>query len=180
MTEQSQPDNKDFSDRRRRVARLNRLATSLDAKFTLPGLRIPIGWDSILGLIPGVGDVVTAGPGAAMIYEVRRMGGRKRAMARMGVNTGIDMLVGSIPLVGDLFDVAFKSHRKNAEILKAELGRIEGRETQDNERSETWPSESDPKTEDETATGFSENRVPLINREGQAVHSNATSPRKTK
>ncbi|WP_299046441.1 DUF4112 domain-containing protein [uncultured Tateyamaria sp.] len=112
--------------RRDRVARLDRLATALDARFRVFG--IPVGWDSILGLIPGVGDVATALPGAAMFYEARRMGARRRARTRIAINTGIDLAVGAIPLVGDLFDLAFKSHRRNIEILKAELARTEAQE----------------------------------------------------
>lgn len=112
--------------RRDRVARLDRLATRLDARYRVFG--IPVGWDSILGLIPGVGDLVTALPGAAMIYEAQRMGARRRAIARIAVNTGVDLAVGAIPLVGDIFDVAFKSHRRNSEILQDELARIEASE----------------------------------------------------
>ncbi|APX10525.1 DUF4112 domain-containing protein [Tateyamaria omphalii] len=112
--------------RRNRVARLDRLATKLDARFRVLG--IPVGWDSILGLIPGVGDIATALPGAAMFYEARRIGARRRACTRIAINTGIDMAVGAIPIVGDLFDIAFKSHRRNIEVLKAELARIEARE----------------------------------------------------
>lgn len=110
-------------DRRARIARLDRLADTLDTRFRIFG--IPVGWDSILGLIPGVGDVVTAGPGAIMFYEAHRIGARKRAKMKIAANTGIDMLIGGIPLVGDLFDVVFKSHRRNIEILKQELERIE-------------------------------------------------------
>ncbi len=82
---------------------------------------MPFGWDSILGLIPGIGDAVTAVPGAVMLYEASRMGARKRAMARIVANTGIDMLIGGIPVIGDAFDVIFKSHRRNIDILKKEL-----------------------------------------------------------
>ncbi|MBR9864813.1 MAG: DUF4112 domain-containing protein [Rhodobacteraceae bacterium] len=112
-----------FQDRRARIERLDRLADTLDTRFRIFG--IPVGWDSILGLIPGVGDVVTAGPGAIMFYEAHRIGARKRAKMKIAANTGIDMLIGGIPLVGDLFDVVFKSHRRNIEILKQELERIE-------------------------------------------------------
>lgn len=118
----------DHVRRRDRVARLDRMATALDGRFRIPGLGIPVGWDSILGLIPGIGDAVTALPGAAMFYEARRMGARKRAAGRIVMNTGIDLVLGAIPLVGDIFDVAFKSHRRNIAVLKDELARIEARE----------------------------------------------------
>ncbi len=114
--------------RRARIARLDSLATALDTRFRIPGLGIPIGWDSILGLIPGIGDFATALPGAAMFYEAQKMGARRRAKVRIAANTGIDLAIGAIPLVGDIFDIAFKSHRRNIAILKEELALIEGRE----------------------------------------------------
>ncbi len=114
--------------RRARIARLDRLADALDTRFRIPGLGLRVGWDSILGLIPGVGDLVTAGPGGVMLYEAHRMGARRRAMAGIGINTGIDMLLGSIPLIGDAFDAVFKSHRRNIAILKRELALIEASE----------------------------------------------------
>ncbi|MEL6516675.1 MAG: DUF4112 domain-containing protein [Pseudomonadota bacterium] len=163
------------AERRARIGRLDRLANNLDAKFKIPGLGIPVGWDSILGLIPGVGDVVTAGPGAVMLYEAHRMGARKRAMARIGVNTGVDMVLGGVPVIGDAFDLFFKSHRRNIAILKSELERIEQKE----ETEGKWQSDNDQKTKAATQTGFSERKVSLVNREGQAVRSSATSPAKT-
>ena len=65
-----------------RLARLDRLANTLDTKFRMPVLGIPIGWDSILGLIPGVGDLITLGPGAWIVVEGYRMGARKRVRTR--------------------------------------------------------------------------------------------------
>ncbi|GGA27497.1 DUF4112 domain-containing protein [Neptunicoccus cionae] len=119
-------------DRRARIERLDRLADKLDTRFRVFG--IPVGWDSILGLIPGVGDLITAGPGAVMFYEAHKMGARKRAKVKIAANTGVDMLIGGIPLVGDLFDVVFKSHRRNIEILKQELERVEAAEQRETAR----------------------------------------------
>ena len=124
--------------RRARIARLDWLAERLDARFRVFGY--PVGWDSILGLIPGVGDVVTAVPGLIMFYEARRMGARKRAMGRIAINTGIDMLVGGIPVLGDAFDVVFKSHRRNIAILKRELAHVEAAEA----RGSEWQSGQPP------------------------------------
>lgn len=117
------------ADRRRRVERAEQLSKTLDSRFRLPGLGIRLGWDSILGLVPGIGDVITAAPSVLMISDAARIGARKRAMVRMGINTGVDMVLGGIPLLGDVFDVFFKSHRRNAAILRAELTRIERAES---------------------------------------------------
>ena len=111
------------ADTAERMARMERVANLLDARFRIPGLGIPVGWDSILGLIPGVGDVVTAVPAGWMIWEGYNLGARKRTLARMGVNAGIDMVVGGVPLIGDLFDVAFKAHKKNLALLQTEMQR---------------------------------------------------------
>ncbi|MEQ8255714.1 MAG: DUF4112 domain-containing protein [Roseovarius confluentis] len=109
------------SDRTARLARLDRLANTLDSKFRIPLLGIPVGWDSILGLIPGVGDLVTLGPGAWIIVEGHRMGARKRVLGRMALNTGVDTVIGGIPLIGDAFDLFFKSHRRNVALLRRDL-----------------------------------------------------------
>ena len=113
------------SKRRARVMRLEALSKRLDTRYRIPVLGIPFGWDSIIGLIPVFGDAVTALPSVAMIYEGHRMGARKRVLARMGGNTALDALMGGIPVVGDLFDLLFKSHRKNIRLLMAELDRVE-------------------------------------------------------
>lgn len=116
--------------REQRIARLDRMANTLDARFRLPILGVRFGWDSILGLIPGVGDVVTAGPGALIMYEAARIGVPRSVLVRMGLNTGVDMVIGGIPLIGDAFDLYFKSHRRNMALLKREVALIERAERQ--------------------------------------------------
>lgn len=109
------------ADTARRLARLDRLADQLDTRFSLLGIRF--GWDSILGLIPGIGDLATAAPGVYIISEAARMGTRRRTLARMAVNSGTDFVIGGIPLLGDIFDVAFKANRRNIALLKREMAR---------------------------------------------------------
>jgi hypothetical protein len=104
------------------LQKFERWSEALDSKFSLFGL--PIGWDSILGLVPGVGDAATVVPAAIMINAGYRNGIRKRALGWMVWNTGLDLTLGSIPLVGDLFDVAFKSHKKNVAVLRDEFARM--------------------------------------------------------
>lgn len=120
------------STRRARIEQLDRLSKRLDTSFRVPGLGLRFGWDAILGLIPGVGDVVTTIPSLMMIYEGHRIGARKRVLAWMGLNTGVDFLLGSVPVLGDAFDVFFKSHRRNIALLKQELEHIERTETRRN------------------------------------------------
>lgn len=106
-----------------RLARIERVANVLDSRFRLPVIGVRVGWDSILGVIPGIGDAVTTVPAGWMIWQGYQMGARKRTLARMGLNAGIDLIVGGVPIIGDLFDVAFKSHKKNLALLQSDMQR---------------------------------------------------------
>ncbi len=105
------------------IERLDKLATLLDSQFRIPGTSIRFGWDSLLGLIPGVGDTATLLPSAYLVYRAHKLGARKRSMFRMIVNVGIDYVVGAIPFLGDIFDLVFKANRRNLAILRDELER---------------------------------------------------------
>lgn len=110
VTNSSEPSNvsTQASRRIRRVARL------MDDAITVPVINRKIGYDGIIGLIPGIGDVVTAIASSYIIAEAARAGVPKRALLKMGARLGIDTLVGMIPIVGDLYDFAYKANRKNA------------------------------------------------------------------
>lgn len=114
----------------RRMARLERTARLLDTRFRLPLIGVRVGWDSILGLVPGVGDLATTLPAGWMMIEGYRMGARKRTLARMGANAVVDLVIGGIPLIGDLFDIAFKSHTRNLALLQADMQRKRPRASQ--------------------------------------------------
>lgn len=103
------------------IARMDSLARHLDAKFRLPLTRFRFGWDSIIGLIPGIGDALVAAPSAYMVYRGHQLGARRRALLKMSANTGLDFILGSIPLVGDIIDFGFKANLRNSAILKQEL-----------------------------------------------------------
>ncbi|WP_420408427.1 DUF4112 domain-containing protein [Hoeflea sp.] len=103
------------------LIRLERLANLLDARFRLPGTQFRFGIDGIAGLIPGIGDTLAAAPSAWMIWRGHQLGVRRRKLARMIANSGIDYVIGLIPLVGDIFDVGFKANLRNAAILRDEL-----------------------------------------------------------
>ena len=109
-------------ERQREMARLARLAGTLDAKFRVPGTRFRVGLDGLIGLIPGIGDTLAALPSAYMIVRGYQLGARRRTVGRMAVNTGIDYVIGSIPVVGDLFDLGFKGNLRNIDLLRAEFG----------------------------------------------------------
>ena len=101
--------------------RLEAVEGVLERMFVLPGINRPIGLDSIVGLIPVVGDIITASMGAWLIWEARNLGMSKFQLVRMMGNLGVDTALGAIPLVGDLFDFAFRSNSKNLRIVKRYL-----------------------------------------------------------
>jgi hypothetical protein len=98
--------------------RIDRLARALDAKFRLPGTNWRFGWDGLVGLVPGVGDLLTVAPSVWMILEGRRLGVPAGVLARMAANTAVDFGLGSVPILGDLFDIAFKANLRNAALLR--------------------------------------------------------------
>lgn len=104
-----------------RLERLERLAHRMDAAFGIPGTRYRLGWDSVLGLVPGVGDTLALAPSAYILYEARRMGAPKWLITRMLGNTGFDWIVGLVPLIGDVFDIGVKSNIRNVAMLRAHM-----------------------------------------------------------
>ena len=101
--------------------RLEGMERLLERAFTIPGINRQVGLDSIVGLVPGIGDIVTAGMGAWLIWEARNLGMSKFQLARMAANLGIDTAVGAIPFAGDLFDFLYRSNSKNLRIVKRHL-----------------------------------------------------------
>lgn len=109
------------ADALRDLQRVERLARMLDSRFAIPGTRVRFGLDSLIGLLPGVGDTVMLIPSLWIIAVAHRHGVPTTTLLKMGWNAGVDFLVGSIPLLGDLFDLFYKSHRKNAVLLREAL-----------------------------------------------------------
>lgn len=100
---------------------LERLAHRMDRAFRIPLLGVRVGWDSIAGLVPGIGDIVALLPAGYILYTGYRMGASAPVLARMAANSGIDALIGAVPLVGDLFDAAWKSNTRNTALLRRHL-----------------------------------------------------------
>ncbi len=114
------------ADRRRALKRVSLLADLLDQRFRIPGLGIRFGYDPLIGLIPVVGDSATFLIGLSILIEARRLGCRKRVIARMLLNLVVDWLIGLVPLVDLVLDVAFKANLRNARLLERELARDAG------------------------------------------------------
>ncbi|WP_019053052.1 DUF4112 domain-containing protein [Sphingobium xenophagum] len=101
--------------------RIEAMEAVLERLFVVPGINRPVGIDSIVGLVPVIGDLATASMGMWMVWEARNLGMSKWQITRMSANVGVDTLLGAIPLVGDLFDFAFRSNTRNLRIIRKHL-----------------------------------------------------------
>ena len=94
------------------------LADWLDQRFTIPGTSIRIGLDPILGLIPGIGDMIANLAGSAIILIAAQYRLPKIVLLRMGLNVALNAIIGAIPVFGDIFSIWFRSNVKNAQLLE--------------------------------------------------------------
>jgi hypothetical protein len=101
--------------------RLGRIAWLLDSSIPLPGMRFRIGVDAIIGLIPGVGDLLGAVLSSYIVREAARVGAPPSVLIRMAWNVAIEAVVGMVPLLGDVFDAAWKANQRNFALLEAHL-----------------------------------------------------------
>jgi Domain of unknown function (DUF4112) len=99
------------------LARLQRFARIMDTAWRIPFTRCRFGMDSVLGLIPGAGDAVTLCMSLYAIWLARRLGAPNGLIVRMLTNSGVDFGLGSVPVLGDVFDLFFKSNSRNLKLL---------------------------------------------------------------
>jgi hypothetical protein len=104
-----------------KLAKLRRVSKIFDNAIAIPGTKISFGLDPILGLIPGGGDTITGGIAAYIVVEAARMGVPREILGKMVGNILIDSFAGTVPVVGDLFDLGWKANVKNLELLEKHL-----------------------------------------------------------
>ena len=104
-----------------RLRRVRAVADFLDNSLKIPGVGLPIGWDAVIGMVPGVGDALTGTLAVWIIVQARALGVPKRKIVRMLANAGVDFAGGAVPGVGDLFDVVFKANRRNLRLIERHL-----------------------------------------------------------
>ena len=104
------------------LKQLRSLTHTLDNAFEIPGVGYRVGWDAIIGLIPGIGDMVMLVPSGYIVYQAYRLGAPRSTLTRMVFNIGLETLAGSVPLIGDLFDATWKSNVRNLYLLEQHLG----------------------------------------------------------
>lgn len=107
----------------RDLVALRRFAHLMDEAFEIPGTRMRVGLDAIIGLIPGIGDVIGAVMSAWIIVGGVRHRVPVSVLARMVVNVAIDLIFGSVPLAGDVFDFLFEENVKNMRLLEKHRNR---------------------------------------------------------
>jgi NAD/NADP transhydrogenase beta subunit len=107
---------------------LELLARWTDTVFRIPGLNIRFGLDAIVGLIPGVGDILTSLASLYILSAANRYNVPRITLARMATNIVLDTLIGAIPFVGDLFDAFWKSNQRNVELLRRHVAAAPGAE----------------------------------------------------
>jgi hypothetical protein len=116
---------------------VEQLARWLDSAFTLPGTNIRFGLDSLLGLLPGAGDTLTSLVSLYILSAAHRRGASKATILRMALNVAIDFTIGAIPVLGDLFDLYFKSNQRNVALLQRHLAATPGEQRQ-LQRGDRW------------------------------------------
>jgi hypothetical protein len=112
----------DRIDRDQIIRRLQRLSWLLDDAVRIPGTRITLGWDSVLGIVPGIGDAITTAISGYFLWEANRLGLSTSTLVKMLGHVGIDFVVGTVPVVGDLLDIGWRANRRNLKLLYRELG----------------------------------------------------------
>jgi Domain of unknown function (DUF4112) len=105
------------ADHTKTLSRLQRIAKIMDTAWGIPFTRIRFGMDSVIGLVPGAGDVIGLGISAYTLLLAHRLGAPSGLILRMLANAAIDAGLGTIPILGDVFDLFFKSNTRNLKLL---------------------------------------------------------------
>jgi len=109
-------------DRAGAIARVTMVARLLDSAFFIPGINRRVGLDAVIGLVPGIGDAVSAALAGYIVWEAHRLGLPRWKIARMVGHVAVDTAIGIIPFAGDVFDVFYKSNERNLRIIQEHLG----------------------------------------------------------
>lgn len=99
-------------------SRLKRLAWLLDSSIPIPGTRLSVGLEALIGLLPFIGDLVGVLLSSYILGEAARLGASRSVLARMAFNIAVEGVVGLIPLAGDVFDAVWKANQRNVRLLE--------------------------------------------------------------
>jgi hypothetical protein len=102
-----------------RLEALRRLAWLLDSSIPIPGTSLSVGLEALIGLIPGLGDLIGVVLSGYILKEAHALGVSKGVLARMAFNVAVEGVVGAVPVAGDVFDAAWKANQRNVRLLEA-------------------------------------------------------------
>ncbi|MCO6387121.1 MAG: DUF4112 domain-containing protein [Aliihoeflea sp.] len=108
-------------DHARELDEVRRLAKLLDTRWKIPGIGVRFGIDPVLGLIPGAGDLVAGAISTYVIVKAHRLGVPKSMLVKMAGNVAVDTVVGSVPILGSVFDLFYKASTRNLRLLQTHL-----------------------------------------------------------
>lgn len=111
----------------RAIAELDALAHLLDSRWRIPGTSIRFGADAVAGLLPGIGDTAAGLVSAYIVLRAHNHGAGAGLLTRMAGNILLDTVVGSIPVLGSIFDVFYKANNRNIRLLRSHLERGQAR-----------------------------------------------------
>jgi uncharacterized protein DUF4112 len=114
----------DAASRRAALDRLDMLATVFDTAFIVPGTNIRFGVESLIRLVPGIGDLAASALSFYLLYEARQLGVPRLLLARMLGNVLLEGTIGVMPVAGDAFDVYFRANRRNIALLRKHFARV--------------------------------------------------------
>ena len=97
---------------------VDRITQLMDSKFRVPGTEFRFGLDPILGFVPGLGDATSLAVSGSLIYYMAKFGASKKLIFMMIGNVVLDATVGSIPILGNIFDFTFKANQRNIRMLR--------------------------------------------------------------
>jgi Domain of unknown function (DUF4112) len=114
----------DAASRRAALDRLDMLANAFDTAFIVPGTKVRFGVESLLRLVPGIGDAIASAMSCYLLYEAHRLHVPRLLFVRMVANVLLEGTIGVVPVAGDAFDIYFRANRRNVALLREHFARV--------------------------------------------------------
>ncbi|KAA1258430.1 hypothetical protein LF1_09490 [Rubripirellula obstinata] len=132
MTDSPNSENKIANQSSREMQWVDRFTSTLDTKLRIPGTKIRFGLDFLLGLIPGIGDAISLGLSGMLIATMAKNGASGKLVAKMLGNVLLDSIVGTVPVLGNVFDLFYKANYRNLNLMREHY-------EEDKHKGSVWP-----------------------------------------